>query len=647
MKHLMPQHLRLQNVVIFLFALVVLPLANFRAFSQIQLDLTIDEIVDEDFPYVKAFVSLTDGQGYPVTGLQLDNFSILESGKVPSDMEVTPVYQKPIAIALVIDVSRSMGYGPAPHSLDLIIQAANEFVDTLAPEDMVAVIAFSDDVTVVEKPTSDKSKVKAALNSLAPLENAALNDAILDSVVQIKNFSGQKVILLFTDGPESGLSEYTFDQVLDEAVRQKVHVYSSGWRSSNQMELEKLAHLTNGSFYKLPGDLPDLAAFKMVFNTVQNNLPALREQYMIKFTSSVTADRGEHTFVVKAVHLGGSAEDIGRFVAHSADVTVSLPELVDGQVIGGKVRFAPQVQAASPLAEMDLTIDGQVLASRITQPFEYILDSANVAPGEHTFTLVVRDTAGNAGEHSISLKIEPPLTIQITSPMNGASLSEETLISAEVRGFSPITRVEFELDGSLIETVNVSPYEMLWNPATAPAGSHKVRAKVYDTSGYEATHEINVNVALKEQSGMLWIVALATLATAGIIVPLAFRSRRRRARYQPEAIDPGIPSVAQSADAISKAYLSEIEGNSPGERWPLSSTETRLGRKRDENDIPLKGLGASRRHALIKLEDGKHILVSLNPENPILINDQPAMQQVLNNGDIIRAGDTSFIYEQL
>jgi VWFA-related protein len=647
MKHLMPQHSSLRNVVILLFALVIILLANFQAYAQIQLDLTIDEIFDEDFPHVKTYVSLTDGQGYPVTGLQLDNFSILESGKIPSDMEVTSVYQKPIAIAIVIDISRSMGYGPAPHSLDLIIQAANEFMDTLAPEDVVAVIAFSDDVTVVEQPTSDKSKVKAALNSLAPLENAALNDAILDSVGQIKNFSGQKVLVLFTDGPESGLSEYTFDQALDEAVRQKVHVYSAGWRSSNQVELEKLANLTNGSFYKLPGDLPDLAAFRTVFSALQNNLPALREQYLINFTSSVTADRGEHTFVVKADHLGGSAEDIGRFVAYSADVTISLPELFDGQVIGGKIRFAPQVQAASPLAEMDLTMDGQVLASRITQPFEYILDSANVAPGEHNFTLAVRDTSGNTGEYSLSLMIEPPLMIEIISPINGASLSEETLISAEVRGFSPITRVEFELDGSLLETVNASPYEMLWNPATVPAGGHKLRARVYDSSGYEASQEINLTVALKEQSGMLWIIALAALATAGIVIPLASRSRRRLSRSQLDSKDQGILPNLESAEVISNAYLSEIEGNSPGEKWSLTSAETRLGRKRDENDIPLKGLGASRRHALIKLEDGRHIIVSLNPENPILINDQPAMQQVLNNGDIIRAGDTAFIYEQL
>ena len=645
MRHLPFPYSRTLKIMIIVVALVVITAAISIAYAQIQLNLTIDEVFDEDFPHINAYVSLTDGQGYPVSGLQADNFSVVEGGKEISGLDVTPVYQKPVSIALVIDVSRSMGYGPTPTSLDLIVQAGTEFVDSLAPDDLVSVIAFSDQVSVVQQPTSDKATVKEALNSLVPMENAALNDAILEAVNTLKNLTGQRLVILFTDGPDSGLSTYSFEQVLDEAVRQKIHIYPVGWRSANRADLEKLASLTNGAVYSLPGDLPDLDAYRTVFNTVQNNLLVMREQYSIKFASTFPADRSEYNFVVKVNHLGGNAEQVGRFVARSSDVFVSLPELSDGQVIGGKIRFAPQVQAASPLAEMDLAMDGQILTSRITQPFEYILDSANIAPGEHKFTVTVRDTAGNSGEYSLSLKIEPPLTIQIVSPMNGASLSEETQISAEVRGFSPITRVEFVLDGSLLEAVDAPPYEMLWNPATVPAGGHKILARVYDTSGYEATHEINVTVALKEQSGMLWIIALAALATAGIIIPLASRNRRRRSRAKLDSIEQETPSVPATPEAIPTAYLSEIEGNSPGENWPLSAPETRLGRKRDENDIHLKGLGASRHHALIKFEDGKHIIVSLNPENPVLVNDQSAMEQVLINGDIIRAGETALIYK--
>lgn len=646
MKHLLNPYSSIQKIMIIVVAYVVISATTLVTFAQIQLNLTIDEVIDEDFPQIKAYVSLTDGQGYPVTGLQADNFSVLEDGKDISVLEVSPLTQKPVSIAMVIDVSRSMGYGPAPTSLESIVQAAVEFVDSLAPDDLVSVIAFSDQVSVVQPPTSDKALVKEALNSLVPLENAALNDAILEAVNILKNLSGQRIVLLFADGPDSGWSVYSFEQVLDEAVRQKIHIYPVGWRSANRADLEKLASLTNGAVFNLPGDQPDLDSYRTVFNSIQSNFLVLREQYLVKFFSNFPADRSEHNFVIKVNYLGGSVEQVGRFVGRSSDVVVSLPELSDGQVIGGKIRFAPQVQAASPLAEMDLAMDGQILASRINQPFEYILDSANIAPGEHKFTVTVRDTAGNSGEYSLLLKIERPLTIQIVSPMNGASLSEETPISAEVQGFSPITQVEFELDGSLLDMVDTSPYEILWNPATVPAGGHKLLARAYDTSGYTATDEINVTVALKEQSGMLWIIALAALATAGIIIPLASRNRRRRSKLIIGPTDHGATPPLEISGEISTAFLTEIEGNSPGEKWSLTSAETRLGRKRDENDIPLKGLGASRHHALIKFDDSKHIIVSLNPENPVLVNDQPVMQQVLTNGDIIRAGETALIYEK-
>jgi len=92
--------------------------------------------------------------------------------------------------------------------------------------------------------------------------------------------------------------------------------------------------------------------------------------------------------------------------------------------------------------------------------------------------------------------------------------------------------------------------------------------------------------------------------------------------------------------------LIEREGFEPGHVWQLKGSEIRLGRKRDENDIMLKGLSASRFHAVINLTPNGATLKSLNPENPAYVNGQPIIEELLlRNGDVIKAGESEFLFE--
>jgi pSer/pThr/pTyr-binding forkhead associated (FHA) protein len=92
--------------------------------------------------------------------------------------------------------------------------------------------------------------------------------------------------------------------------------------------------------------------------------------------------------------------------------------------------------------------------------------------------------------------------------------------------------------------------------------------------------------------------------------------------------------------------LKEIEGVNPGQTWSLNRDETRLGRKSSENDIHLKGTGASRYHAIIRRSGGQFVLVVLNPDNPVLVNQVAvAGQKILATGDILQAGESTFRFE--
>jgi hypothetical protein len=75
-----------------------------------------------------------------------------------------------------------------------------------------------------------------------------------------------------------------------------------------------------------------------------------------------------------------------------------------------------------------------------------------------------------------------PLTVALTSPGNGTSVSNAINLAATAS--SCATRVEFYCDGTvLMGTAMTAPYSITWDSTTAPNGSHNLAAKAYDATG--------------------------------------------------------------------------------------------------------------------------------------------------------------------
>ncbi len=85
------------------------------------------------------------------------------------------------------------------------------------------------------------------------------------------------------------------------------------------------------------------------------------------------------------------------------------------------------------------------------------------------------DDAGGGGD------ITPPLT-SITAPLNGATVSGTTSVTASASDNVGVTKVEFYLDGALKSTDTTSPYAWSWDTTTAANGSHSLTSKAYDAA---------------------------------------------------------------------------------------------------------------------------------------------------------------------
>ena len=82
-----------------------------------------------------------------------------------------------------------------------------------------------------------------------------------------------------------------------------------------------------------------------------------------------------------------------------------------------------------------------------------------------------------------------------------------------------------------------------------------------------------------------------------------------------------------------------------GTRHPSGNSTIKMGRSTD-NDIQIADGQASRHHAEIRYDNGRHHIIDLNSTNGTLVNDNRITSaQALSHGDIITIGNTEFRYE--
>ena len=82
-----------------------------------------------------------------------------------------------------------------------------------------------------------------------------------------------------------------------------------------------------------------------------------------------------------------------------------------------------------------------------------------------------------------------------------------------------------------------------------------------------------------------------------------------------------------------------------GTRHPAGNSTIKMGRSTD-NDIQIADGQASRHHAEIRYDNGRHHIVDLNSTNGTLVNDNRITSaHALSHGDIITIGNTEFRYE--
>lgn len=160
-----------------------------------------DEVITVETRLVSVPVMISDRDGRFVSGLKRNNFKIFQDG-IEQEIAFFGDDREPINIALLLDTSYSTS-----EQINLIKDAAIDFVKLLNKDDRAIILSFDTDVKILGSLTSDRKELVNSINR-AKVENVsgtvlrkAVNDVINPLFAEIK---GRKAIILLTDGKDFG-----------------------------------------------------------------------------------------------------------------------------------------------------------------------------------------------------------------------------------------------------------------------------------------------------------------------------------------------------------------------------------------------------------------------------------------------------------
>jgi tight adherence protein B len=289
--------------------------------SLVAVVLAVPGIAWADSPVVRN----VDTSAYPEVKLEvrvpgeaprLTDFHLRENGEVVPDpsLKVTPLRQTstPIGTVLVIDTSGSM---KTKGALESAKSAARQFIAGRGPNEWTAVVSFSSTPLVRSGFTQDAGVLGAAIDSLQPVGETALWDALTTAAhLYDQRPDLQPNLILLSDGADS-ISAATESQAVAALGAAHAAVYAVGIESAefDRPVLSRVVGTAGGSVSTSANPSELNGQFAKIRSAIEN-------QYEVSYRS--TAGGGGLTLGLTA---GGASVEVQTRAGSVGSVTSPTP----------------------------------------------------------------------------------------------------------------------------------------------------------------------------------------------------------------------------------------------------------------------------------------------------------------------------------
>jgi Ca-activated chloride channel family protein len=220
--------------------------------------------IQVDVDLVLVNVTVTDDWNRIVTGLDKENFSVLEGNEVQQVRHFSSE-DAPLSLGVIFDMSGSMS--------DKIVKAREaviEFMKTANPQDEFFMVTFNDRPELRADFTNSVEDVQGKLVYTVPQGRTALLDAIYMGVSKMKDArNSKKALLIISDGGDNH-SRYTEREIKSLVKEADVQIYSIGIFTPGATQAEEVAgpallnaisDVTGGRLFNIanPNELADVA----------------------------------------------------------------------------------------------------------------------------------------------------------------------------------------------------------------------------------------------------------------------------------------------------------------------------------------------------------------------------------------------------
>ncbi|MFO7901162.1 MAG: VWA domain-containing protein, partial [Pirellulaceae bacterium] len=266
-------------------------------FAEIQsINVAINQVNACPRDPARVFVSVTDGGGFPVTGLQPGDFTLAEDDGAGGGFgtEVQPAAADTIGSA-PFDVSLSasllMDYSGSIAGVDEfkanMEDAAKTLVNSMTAGDEAEVIKYSSNIEITQPFTEDVSLLLDAIDRDPSVDgDTALYDAVDLAVENItERLKPRKAVIALTDGGDN-VDNTTLQEAINAATTDDVPVITIGFGEVEIEDLQSLAAGTGGVFYNPPASDNLDGTYQQVANLL------FKDQYVLTYGSGLPAEGG-------------------------------------------------------------------------------------------------------------------------------------------------------------------------------------------------------------------------------------------------------------------------------------------------------------------------------------------------------------------
>src|SRR5579863_8417820 len=257
-----------------------------------------------DTSTVELDVAVLDNKGHFLPGIPKNNFRVLEDNVPQQIASFSMNNDAPMTIALVIEFSNlfqqywSSGWYQT-------LSATYGFVQTLKPDDYLAIVAYDLRTEILSDFTNDQAKIQDAMQRLRipGFSEANMFDAVVETEQRMANIEGRKAILLIASGRDT-LSKLNWDQTRKAVHEAGVPIYAFSLLQAQRIVAEQyMGQIQYMDFLQADNEMKTLAVetggqaffprflqeYPSIFQAVG---AALRNQYSITYRPSNQAKDG-------------------------------------------------------------------------------------------------------------------------------------------------------------------------------------------------------------------------------------------------------------------------------------------------------------------------------------------------------------------